>query len=100
MNFICNGKEKRMHKYILIGLLISTPVYAQQPNQQIINQIEYNIKLTGPDLDLIGEGLNTQPFGKVVPLINKIKAQILEQQQAAQPKSPAAPEVPKEPEKK
>ena len=45
---------------------------------------EYMIKVTPADADLISDGLQTQPFGKVFPLMNKLRSQILEQQQAAQ----------------
>ena len=55
---------------------------------------EYSIKVTPADVDLISDGLQTQPFGKVFPLMNKLRSQIIEQQQAAQ--KPAV-EPPKEP---
>ncbi len=45
---------------------------------------EYTVKVTPADVDLISDGLQTQPFGKVFPLMNKLRSQILEQQQAAQ----------------
>jgi len=57
---------------------------------------EYSIKVTPADVDLISDGLQTQPFGKVFPLMNKLRSQIIEQQQAAQ--KPAA-DPPKEPAK-
>lgn len=50
---------------------------------------EITLKVTPGELDLISEGLQTQPFGKVVPLINKLRQQVMEQQ----PK-PVVPTVP------
>lgn len=75
---------------LVFGLSASSS-YAQQPQPS-----EYLLKVTPADVDLISEGLQTQPFGKVVPLINKLRTQIMEQQ----PKTPEAPKVvepPKEP---
>lgn len=62
-----------MKKYIVIVLLIATPAMAQQP-------AEYVLKVTPADADLISDGLQTQPFGKVYPLINKLREQIVAQQ--------------------
>lgn len=42
---------------------------------------EYNIKLNSVELDLIGEGLGTQPYKQAAPLINKLRQQVIEQQQ-------------------
>jgi len=66
-----------MKKLIVVFCLISCPVFAQQ-------QIEYTVKLTGQELDLIGEGLGTQPFKVVAPLLQKMREQIAEQQVATQ----------------
>lgn len=51
--------------------------YAQQQQPQ-----EYTIKLTAQDLDVIGAGLGEQPFNKAAPLINKLRQQVMEQQQS------------------
>lgn len=72
-----------MKKYLLAFVMFAAPSYAQQPT-------DYNIKVTSAELDIISEGLQTQPFGKVFPLINKLRDQII----AQQPK-PAPVEVPK-----
>jgi len=67
-----------MKKTIVIGFLVlSTSAYAQTVQ-------EYSLKLNATELDLIGEGLGTQPFNKAAPLINKLRQQVAEQQQAAQ----------------
>jgi len=60
---------------------------------------EYTVKITPADADLISEGLQTQPFGKVFPLMNKLRSQILEQQQAAQKVDPAKSPVTNDPAK-
>ena len=66
-----------MKKYLLVSTfcLLTIPASAQQT--------EYIVKLTGPELDLIGEGLGTQPFKAVAPLLQKLREQISAQQQAA-----------------
>ena len=68
-----------MKKLLIILLLLPTAANAQ-----------IRLDVTQAELDIISEGLQTQPFGKVVPLINKLRDQIL----AQQPK-PVVPEVPK-----
>lgn len=75
-----------MIKYVISFALLATPVMAQQPS-------EYVLKVTPADTDLISEGLQTQPFGKVYPLINKLREQIIAQQPkpAEAPKSPDVP---------
>lgn len=70
-----------MKKFLVIVVLLATPAMAQQA--------DYNIKVTSAELDTISEGLQTQPFGKVFPLMNKLREQII----AQQPK-PEAPKVP------
>lgn len=66
----------------------TTSIQAPQPVPEL------TLKVTAPELDLISEGLQTQPFGKVVPLINKLRQQIVDQQ------SKPAAEAPKVEEKK
>lgn len=61
--------------FVIVGCLMAVPVYAQQQQQP-----EFNIKLTGIELDLIGEGLGTQPFNKAAPLIAKLREQVIQQQ--------------------
>jgi hypothetical protein len=61
-----------MKKMLLISALLITPAYAQQP-------AEFNLKVTAAEIDVISEGLQTQPFGKVFPLINKLRQQVIEQ---------------------
>jgi hypothetical protein len=73
-------------KYALIAsvVAISTSAFAQQP-------AEYVLKMTPAEVDIVNDGLQTQPFGKVFPLINKLRQQIIDQQ----PKQ-AAPDKPSE----
>jgi hypothetical protein len=61
-----------MKKILLISALFVTPAFAQQPAAQ---PSEYQLKVTPAEVDLLSEGLQTQPFGKVFPLINKLRAQ-------------------------
>lgn len=60
---------------IIIALCLPTIAFAQQQPQP-----ELILKITPPELELISDGLQTQPFGKVVPLMNKLRLQIQEQQ--------------------
>lgn len=70
------------------ALLLPCSAMAQQP-------IEYNLKLTTQEIEVISDGLGTQPFNKVVPIVNKMRAQVLEQQAAANKPvtPPPAPET-------
>lgn len=71
-----------MKRLIIVALsLLPTFVFAQPIQQaQVAPQAELTFKVTPTELDLISEGLQTQPFGKVVPLINKLRQQIVDQQ--------------------
>lgn len=73
-----------MKKFLVIAVLLATPAMGQQA--------DYNIKVTSAELDTISEGLQTQPFGKVFPLMNKLREQII----AQQPKPAVPPEQPKQ----
>lgn len=64
----------------------SCPALAQQP------PTEYNIKVNQDELNLISEGLQQEPFGKVLPLINKLRSQFLEQQPKPEQKPAAQPD--------
>lgn len=75
-----------MNKIICLAcLLATTPVLAQTPMPP---KQDYHIVLTGEELDLIGEGLGTQPFNKVLPLLNKIRQQVADQQKQVVPITP------------
>lgn len=68
-------------KNLSIGIvfaLLSTNALAQVP--------EYTVKITQPELNLIGRGLGGLPYNDVADLVNKLRSQIMEQQQQAQPK--------------
>lgn len=73
-----------MKRLIIAALLCSSVVYAQPAptlpqSAPVSPPPEITLKVTQPELDLISEGLQSQPFGKVVPLINKLRTQIMEQ---------------------
>jgi hypothetical protein len=61
-------------------------VDCSQAQQQ--QSIEYTVKLTAAELDVVGEALGSQPYKLAAPLINKLRQQVIEQQQkaAAEPK--------------
>jgi hypothetical protein len=85
-------KMKRMILIAVGSMLLIGSASAQQP-------AEYMLRVTPTELDLISEGLGTQPFTKVVPLINKLRSQVVEQQTPAKPVE-NKPVDNKEPEKK
>lgn len=75
-----------MKALVIALVLFPTVAFAQQ-------QTEYTVKITSEELNLISDGLQTQPFGKVVVLINKLRAQIMEQ---TKPPAPPVVETPKD----
>lgn len=77
-----------------VAWLLGGLAYAQAPAPAPA-VAEYTVKVTSQELDLIAEGLQSQPFGKVLPLINKLRQQVVEQQQAAA--KPVAPVEPPKP---
>lgn len=67
---------------VLLGSVFGAKVsVAQQPQLPT----EYNIKLLPAEIDLLGKALGTQPFNDVAPLVQKLRQQIVEQQQVVQP---------------
>lgn len=72
-----------MKKLIFSALLTLTiPAYSQPatpPN-------EYNLKLTSAEIDILGEALGKLSYEKVAVLIQKIRQQIVAQQQPEPPK--------------
>lgn len=75
-----------MKKFSLIVLFTMFPI--------AINAQEINLKVTNPELGLIGKGLGTLPFNDVAPLMQKLQTQVIEQQKKDEPKP-----VDKEPKK-
>lgn len=81
-----------MKRIILAAMLLSSTACAQPvpvPPQ------EFTIKLTGPELDVIGKGLGTQPFNDVAPLLQKLREQVQAQQPKPEPKPNEAPKADK-----
>jgi len=66
-----------MKRYLIIAMLLSTSAMAE----------DFTIKLTGPELDIIGKGLGTQPFNDSAPLLQKLREQVAAQQ--PKPQEPA-----------
>ncbi len=73
---------------LALELVVVSPVQAQQPQ-------EFSLKVTPAEVDLIGKGLGSMPFNDVAPLINKLRAQVMEQQKLVEQK-PTATEPKKE----
>jgi len=78
-------------RYLLIASVIFMPtvVCGQQLPAEVV------LKVTPDELNIISEGLQTQPFGKVVPLMTKLREQVMQQQPKPVPLPVPAPE-PKE----
>ena len=66
--------------YFGLAMLLSTSAMAQ----------EFTVKLTGPELDIVGKGLGTQPFNDAAPVLQKLREQVAAQQ--AKPGEPAKEE--------
>lgn len=69
---------KRLLAAVFVG--ISFPAWAQQPPPQ-----EFTIRLTLPELQLIGTALTKRPYEDVAPLLAKLNEQVAAQQKAATP---------------
>lgn len=90
-----------MRKLFLTAIFfgaLGASAFAQDPTPPTsppkpAQQREYTLKVTDEDLNLLAAGLQTQPYGRVAPLINKLQAQIIEQQRTASaaPPPPVAP---------
>lgn len=86
-------------KYIVgtIGLAsllaLSIPASAQVATP---NPVEYTLRVTIDEINILSDGLQTQPFGKVAPLVNKLQTQIKDQQKLSAPTPAPAPATPKE----
>lgn len=74
-----------MNKSLVAALVMLPALAFAQPVP------EFKLSVTQSELDIISEGLQTQPFGKVAPLVNKLRSQIIEQQKVEAPKPIEAP---------
>lgn len=59
------------------GIMVVHPVQAQQA------PVEYTFKVRAVDMDKIGKGLAKLPFEDVADLMQSLRNQVIEQQQAA-----------------
>lgn len=68
-----------MKKLILIiGCLASSMAHAQQAAPQPV--AEFTVKLTGAEVDIVGNALGRMPYQDVALIIQKLRQQIVEQQ--------------------
>lgn len=66
----------RNFKFAIVALaMLTIPAVAQDNNQAK----EFDIKVTGADITLVGEALGMMPYGKVAPLMQKLQNQINKQ---------------------
>lgn len=71
-----------MKRWLLLVLFsILTLNYAVAQSSQSQSQQEYNLKVTGVELDLIGRALGLMPYNDVASLVQKLRQQVVEQQQ-------------------
>lgn len=70
---------------------LAVPTLAQQPDK------EYNLKVSGPEVETLGKALGKLPFDDVAVLIQKLRTQIVDQQtpRKEDTKPEAAPVEPK-----
>lgn len=71
-------------KFILIGSLIAIPAVAQEAQQPS----EYVLKITPQELDQIGKALGVLPYNDVAQMIQKLRQQVVEQQQPKKVEEP------------
>lgn len=73
---------------LMIAALLTLPTtaWAQQPAPLSTVPAEYNLKVKPADVDNIGKGLGKLPFEEVAALMQSLRQQIVEQQQAQVPK--------------
>lgn len=71
-----------MKRWLLLVLFsILTLNYAAAQSSQSQSQQEYNLKVTGVELDLIGRALGLMSYNDVASLVQKLRQQVVEQQQ-------------------
>lgn len=68
----------------LVLAIISLPFIAGLANAQ---EKQFTLNVNQADIQTIGEALGTLPFGKVAPLMQKLQAQINEQNKLAMPEA-------------
>ena len=78
-----------MKRWLLLVLFsILTLNYAAAQSSQSQSQQEYNLKITGVELDLIGRALGLMPYNDVAQTVQKLRQQVVEQQQPKKVEEP------------
>lgn len=68
-----------LNKYMYTAaIVVSAGVAHAQPAVQ--QPVEYTIKLTAAEVDIVGKGLGLLPYQDVALIIQKLRQQIVEQQ--------------------
>ena len=84
-----------MKRLLVAIMLLPTVAFAQPANvvsqPPVTQAAELTLKVTPAELDLISDGLQEMSIRKAMPLINKLRQQIIDQQ----PKTVAPAEAPK-----
>ncbi len=81
-----------MKKLIVIAMLASTPAFAQDNSAK-----EFDLKVTGADIAILGDALGMMPYAKAAPLMQKLQAQINIQNNPAPKPEEKKPEEVKKP---
>lgn len=68
-----------MKKILIIACCVLPTLACSQPVQQ---PVEYTIKLTAAEVDIVGKGLGLLPYQDVALIIQKLRQQIVDQQSA------------------
>jgi hypothetical protein len=80
-----------MKRLIVVAMLLPTVAFAQPTTQVAAPPAELVLKVTPDEVNIISEGLQEMSIRKALPLINKLRQQIMDQQ----PKPVAPAEAPK-----
>lgn len=60
----------------VVIVMAATTAQAQTP----VPPSEYSIKLTAPEVDIVGKALGAMPYSEVALIIQKLRQQIVDQQ--------------------
>ncbi len=89
----------KFNKSIVFGLVLAVMVCKTSSMSHAQTQLpEYTLKLTPTEVDQLGNAIGNLPYKDAVPLMNKLRSQVVEQQQAVE-KAKIEAEKAKEPPK-
>ena len=76
----------KLSKLILVsGLLVPGVAFAQ--SAPVVPPATFTLTVTAQEVELIGKALGSMPFNEVASFIQKLRQQIVEQQQVKKPEA-------------